>query len=89
MEHTQHSRLRAQQRGIPPLIIDLLIQFGAREPAGEGAEAIYFDKRARKQLQMYSGGLMGKLRDELNVYAIVIGDRVVTVGPRYKRINRA
>ncbi|MFA5914683.1 MAG: hypothetical protein WC830_14110 [Burkholderiales bacterium] len=88
MEHTQHSQIRAQQRGIPPLIIDLLIQFGVREPAGDGTEAIYFDKRAKKQLQAYSGGLMGKLSDALDVYAIVIGDKVVTIGPRYKRINR-
>ena len=89
MEHTQHSQIRAQQRGIPQLIIDLLIQFGAREPAGEGTETIYFDKQAKKRLQTYSGRLMGKLSDQLNVYAVVIGDKVVTVGPRYKRINRA
>lgn len=88
MEHTQHSQVRAQQRGIPQLIIDLLIQFGAREPAGEGTETLYFDKQAKKRLQTYSGGLMGKLSDQLNVYAVVIGDKVVTVGPRYKRINR-
>lgn len=89
MEHTQHSQIRAQQRGIPPLIIDLLMQFGAREPAGDGAEAIYFDKRAKKQLQTYSGGLMSKLSNELDVYAIVSGNKVVTVGPRFKRISRA
>ena len=88
MEHTLHSQIRAQQRGIPPLIIDLLMQFGAREPAGNGTEAVYFDKQARKRLQTYSGGLMGKLNDALDVYAIVNGNDVVTVGPRYKRINR-
>lgn len=88
MEHTQHSQIRAQQRGVPPLIIDLLMQFGAREPAGNGAETIYFDKRAKKQLQTYSGGLMSKLSGELDVYAIVANNKVVTVGPRYQRINR-
>ncbi|MEI8282662.1 MAG: hypothetical protein WCG75_09685 [Armatimonadota bacterium] len=88
MEHTQHSQVRAQQRGIPPLIIDLLIQFGVRKPAGKGAETLYFDKRTKKELQIYSGGLMGKLSGALDVYAIVVGDKVVTVGPRHKRINR-
>lgn len=89
MEHTHHSQIRAQQRGVPPIIVDLLMQFGAREPSGDGTQTVYFDKQARKRLQSYSGGLMRKLSDELDAYAIVAGDRVVTVGPRYKRINRA
>ncbi len=31
---------------------------------------------------------MSKLSGELDVYAIVANNKVVTVGPRYQRINR-
>jgi hypothetical protein len=63
------------------------LQFGTRESAGNGAETVYFDRKAKKQLQAYSGGLMQKLSESLDVFAVVSGNTVVTVGVRYKRIN--
>ena len=36
MQVTQHAQVRAKQRGIPPLLIDLLLQFGTSERAGTG-----------------------------------------------------
>lgn len=84
---TQHSSIRAKQRGIPPLIIDLLLEFGARVHDGKGAEVCYFDHRSKKRLQSYAGGLLGKLSGELDAYAVVSGDKIVTVGTRFKHIN--
>jgi|APLak6261690937_1056196.scaffolds.fasta_scaffold07532_2 hypothetical protein len=84
---TLHTNTRAQQRGVPPVIIDLLLKFGAREHDGRGAEICYFNSKSKKKVQSYMGGLLGKLSEELNAYAVVNGDTVITVGTRYKRIN--
>jgi hypothetical protein len=42
---TVHSRARLQQRAIPPLVVDLLMQFGSASRAN-GAERFMFDKTA-------------------------------------------
>ena len=89
MSLTLHAAKRCQQRGVPPLVIDLLLEFGSRQHDGLGAEICYFDKKAKKRLQTYAGGLAGKLGCELNAYLIVNGDRVITAGPRFKKINLA
>lgn len=86
---TQHAKARSQQRGIPPLLIDLLLQFGATEKAPGGAEKVYFDKSARKRIKAYAGSLAGLLEQHLNIYAVIgDGDGVVTIGHRLERIKR-
>jgi len=87
MAMSQHASKRSQQRGVPPLIVDLLIQFGAREFDGKGAEICFFDNRAKKRLKSYAGGLISKLSEQLDAYAVVSGEQVITVGNRHKRIN--
>lgn len=89
MKTSAHANIRSQQRGIPPLVIDLLMQFGTREHDLRGAEVLYFDRRSRKKLEAYAGGLIGKLNEHLDAYAIVSGGKVITVGARYKRINHS
>lgn len=88
MKHTHHSACRAQQRGVPPMIIDFLIQFGARQHDAHGAEVVYFDREAKRRLERYSGGIFGKLNEHLDSYAVLCNGHVVTTGCRYKRINR-
>lgn len=87
MEITLHADKRCQQRGIPRLIINLLLEFGTRQHDGRGAQLCYFDKKARKRLQTYAGSLAGKLGSELNAYIVVNGDKVITAGQRFNRIN--
>ncbi len=90
MQTTRHADVRSQQRRIPPFVIDLLLQFGAREAAGEGAEKLFFDKRARQRLQSYVGSVAPLLEPHLNVYAVVSpSDAVITVGHRLDRIRRS
>lgn len=85
--NTDHAEKRCQQRGVPPFIVDLLLMFGAREHDGHGAEVCFFDRRAKKRVKNYMGGVIGKLSEQLDTYAVLCGDRVVTVGTRFKRIN--
>jgi len=89
MSMTHHARLRSQQRGIPPILLDLLRQFGRSEPAGGGATKMFFDKAARRRLQAYAGPLAGHLNQHLDVY-VVVGpdDQVITTAHRTERIRR-
>jgi len=88
MMKSVHAQVRSQQRGIPPMIVDLLMQFGTRISSGDGTEICYFDRRARKHIQTYAGGLFSRLNEQLDAYAVVSGKKVVTVGTRYKKLNR-
>lgn len=89
MNFSRHARSRAQQRAIPRLVLDLLLQFGAREPAPGAAEMVFFDKRARKRVASYVGSIAPQLNDHLDVFAIVGRDeKVITTGHRLTRIQR-
>lgn len=88
MELSQHAARRGQQRAIPPMIVDLLLRFGAAEPAGGNTEKLFFDKRARRHVATYTGGCIRAIDESLNAYIIVSGQMVVTTGYRLKKINR-
>ena len=89
MTTSQHAAIRAQQRGIAPLVIDLLLKFGSEEPAGGGASKIFFDKRARRRVKSYAGPLAAVIDDYLDVYAVVGADNtVITTAHRFERIRR-
>ena len=85
---TKHANIRSQQRGVSQMVVDLLVNFGARDHDGKGAEICYFDHRARKRLDAYSGGILSRLSAELDTYAVIANGQVVTVGIRTKRVNR-
>jgi len=89
MNMTCHAAARSQQRCIPPMLIDLLLQFGSEERASGGVRKIFFDKSARRRLQAYVGPLTRMLEEHLDIYAVVGEDtKVVTVGYRTTRIPR-
>ena len=89
MKITQHAQSRSKQRGIPPVLMDLLEQFGAEERAANGAVVRFFDKTARNRTKAYVGPLYPAIEQHLDVYVIVGSDgAVVTVGHRYEHIRR-
>ena len=87
---TRHADARLQQRAIPPILLDWLIAYGVRAPAGDGCECIYFDKQGHRRLQRDLGAwAYGRLEPKLDTYAIIGRDgMVVTAGYRVKRVNR-
>lgn len=89
MKATAHASVRCQQRGIPPLVVDLLLQFGRREHDHHGAEIVYFDRRSRKRIERHVGGLISKLSEHLDSYAVVSDGEIITVGSRFKRVIRS
>ena len=89
MRQSQHAESRMQQRNIPPLVLDLLMEFGASEPSGDGTSKLFFNKPSKRKLKVYAGPLAEVLEPHLDVYAVVAGDiKVITVGHRYERIRR-
>jgi hypothetical protein len=89
MTYTEHATKRVQQRAIPPLVIDLLLQFGANESAGDGASKVFFDKASRRRVKAYAGPLARALDEHLDLYAVIAADNtVITVAHRFERIRR-
>ncbi len=89
MVYTHHAEHRAQKRCIPPMLVDLLIQFGQQESSGDGTFKLFFDKSARRKLRTYAGALASVIEHHLNVYAVVGPDmQVITVAHRDERIHR-
>jgi hypothetical protein len=85
---TRHAAVRQQQRGIPPMIIDLLLDYGLVERAGKGVTTYYFDRAARRKVLAYAGRLFPAVEQFLDYYAVVAADgRIITIAPRLKRVT--
>jgi hypothetical protein len=85
---SDHARIRMQQRGIPPAVLDCLLTYGHSEYDHQGACIVYFDKASRARLSR-TGVQLAKIEKYLKTYAVVACDGTIkTVGHRYKRIPR-
>jgi len=88
IEPTKHASSRMQQRGIPPLVIDWLLDYGAAAPAGEGCTMHYFDKAAWRALERAIGRRPAcRMADYRRAYTVTRGSVLVTAGYRRKRIR--
>ncbi len=85
---THHAAVRSQQRGIPPLIMDLIIKYGCLTRI-MGADVYSLDKHSRKTMIKEIGEIAYKrLRDLLDIFVVVADDgHVITTGKRFKRIR--
>lgn len=89
MNISRHAKERRQQRAIPNMMIDLLLQFGSSESAGPGTSMMFFDKVSRRRVKAYAGQLANILNEHLDLYAVVGDDmKVITVGHRMVRVLR-
>ena len=85
---SKHAVVRQQQRGIPPLIIDWLLEHGSIVHQHDQSKLHHFDRTARRRLERRCGRAIIKRLDEfLDAYAIVKDDVVVTTGSRYKSVR--
>ncbi|MEY2892239.1 MAG: hypothetical protein RJA98_2147 [Pseudomonadota bacterium] len=89
MSLSQHAATRCQQRGIPPLIVDWLLAYGA-EQRSAGATRRFFDKEARRRLAHdFGAAVVDRMGDLLNLYLVEGSGQVVTVAVRQRRIKRS
>lgn len=86
---TRHATVRSQQRSLPPLAVELFERYGAL-CRHDGADVLFMDKRARKQIANAFGGARALRFVEplLNSYAVVEDGKVITLAHRTKRFKR-
>ncbi|CAG1000927.1 hypothetical protein MTYP_02875 [Methylophilaceae bacterium] len=87
--YTNHAQKRAQQRGIPPFINELLDRYGREHYDGRGGIILYLDKRSIRQMERDMGREpVRRLAEWHGAYKIisVFDGMTITVGKRYKRI---
>ena len=80
---SQHACKRQQQRAIPTVIVDCLIDFGDVRSAGRGATSHYFTKRSWRKVAAYLGRNTRQFTDYRNTYVIVADGIVVTAAYRH------
>ena len=88
---THHADRRMQQRGIPPLVVELLDQFGTSARCPRGAQMLTFDKQARARLRRAVGARGVAVVDRwLGIYTVVSDDtgEVITASHRRHRFKR-
>ena len=89
MNLSNHAEARCQQRGIPPVAVDLVLDFGAVE-FHRGREVFMLDKKGLRKARRYLGklndGYMTVLKD---IYVVVDGDTVVTVARKNGHLKRS
>jgi hypothetical protein len=87
---TRHADGRAQQRGIPPMIQQLLDLYGEEEHDGHGGVIRYFSKESINQMERDLGHrIVSRLSEWMRAYKVDSTDgRPITCGHRYRRIRR-
>lgn len=86
-----HSAIRAQQRGIPPLIADLLDRFGQIQYDGHGGLIKYFNNKSIRKMERTMGRQPVRFFTQwLNAYKVVsvMSGETITIGHRHERIHR-
>lgn len=89
--NTKHATIRAQQRGIPPLIQNWLLDYGEENYDGRGAMTRFFTSNSiRKMERDFGREPVRRMSEFLRCYLIEGEDgTVITVGKRHpnSRIN--
>jgi hypothetical protein len=85
---TRHAQARMQQRGIRPDAVECLLEYGREAFDHRGGVVLYFDRAARRRLARAAPGAKN-LERLARCYAVLSGEgAVLTVGHRYRRINK-
>lgn len=89
--YSRHAQIRAQQRGIPPLIDQLLDLYGHEEYDGHGGVVLYLDKASIRRMERDMGREpVRKLAEWRNAYKVrsSVDGCTITTGCRSARIWR-
>ena len=88
---SKHAKVRAQQRGIPPLIGQWLDDYGDEQYDGGGGIVRYFSRRSIRSMERAVGRVpVSRFSDYLDAYKVVSSRDgcVITVGFRTKHLKR-
>ena len=86
---TRHALVRMQQRGIPPIALEVLLDFGREAHDHRGCRVVRFDMLSRRRAEMELGReRYRRIERWLGAYAVVgPDDAVLTVGHRRRRLG--
>jgi hypothetical protein len=85
---SSHAVVRAQQRGIPPLIVQWLNEFGEEDYDGHGGIRRYFSKRSIRKMERIFGCVpIRRLADYLDSYMVESSHdgKIITIGHLIER----
>ena len=88
--YTRHATVRAQQRGIPPLVDQLLDLYGQEEHEGHGAVVLFLSKTSIRCMERDLGRRpVARLAEWFDAYKVKsIDGSTITVGHRTRRLWR-
>jgi len=88
MNLTKHAEIRMQQRAIPNLIVDWLIDYGEVAYAKHGVTKHSFSKKSIRNIKRVAGhSISAYINDYRNAYVVVVDDKVITTAWRQKRMK--
>jgi hypothetical protein len=79
---TRHARERSTERGIPPIIADLIVEFGTSYDAEGGARKYALSKQSMRELRRAGGPLLTETLARYrkrNAYVVAAGGTIITV----------
>ena len=83
-----HSEKRRQQRCLPKLIVEWLLEFG-EVIRSRGADLYFFSKRSKRAIRHYAGRrVLHLMKQYMDAYLVLRDGCMVTTGHRYKKIRR-
>jgi hypothetical protein len=90
VRNSNHATIRSQQRGIPPLILELLDDYGTEEHVGAGCTVRYFDKKAIRRMGSAIGRVVvARLAPWHDCYKVVSSDGcAITIAHRFRHLRR-
>ncbi|WP_301102484.1 hypothetical protein [Propionivibrio sp.] len=86
---TLHAQKRAQQRGIPPFIDELLDLYGCERHDGHGGVLRFFNKKSVRAMERDMGRKpVSRLAEWLRAYKVVTSsfEDTITTGKLFRRV---
>jgi hypothetical protein len=85
---TRHARERSAGRAIPPMIAEMIVDFGQSRDAGNGACKYALTRESMRELRRLAGREIVKALDPYrnrNAYVIAAGGTIITVAYASRR----
>jgi len=88
---SEHARVRMQQRGIPPQVVESLLECGRVQHDSHGGRIVYFDRAAwQRACRRGLAGMLAQAGRYRRAYLVLGPDgKVCTVSHRTRRIRRS
>ena len=80
--YTRHANDRSSARLIPPMIAEIIIEYGEPQDVGGGALKYALTKRSMRELRKFAGRELAKAIEPYrnrNAYVVAQGCRIITV----------